>query len=84
MDSDKPIPAWAVKALYPDRVPNENEWFEMWWPEVARLLVATREAALREAAGLLSRLDDSNGGDCRCYAYAIDKLVELIDKDPAP
>lgn len=47
MEADKPIPMWAVKAVMaPPTVLGAGFCID----DLARLLVATREAALREAA----------------------------------
>ena len=67
----KPIPAWAVDAAFtlsPDGHEDPHK--------IARLLVATREAALRDAAGSIRRE--------LMFTENQDRILALIDKDPAP
>lgn len=80
--TDKPIPAWAVKAVldFADgvgTVVNDPA-------PLARLLVATREAALREAAKVSRRMEPRISGNiCVCEQHIAHAILSLIDKEPA-
>lgn len=75
------IPAWAMKAAESISTPlDSHEWdiaTHCWPDDVARLLVQTRAAALREAA------EKFEIDDCYYTDEVKNSILTLIDKEPS-